>query len=120
VFYSDTKSFQEENMKQILSAMVASLVLVGAGALAQSEPVSDSTTPPAIVQGDADSHTTAAPVAGRNSFTETEARARLEKHGYTAISALQKDEESIWRGTATKDGKPVRVAVDYQGNIVAQ
>jgi putative membrane protein len=33
---------------------------------------------------------------------------------------LQKDSQSIWRGTAMKDGRPVRIALDYQGNIVAR
>ena len=62
----------------------------------------------------------AAPVAGKNSFTEGEVRDRLEKHGYTAVSGLMKDDQSIWRGTAMKDGKSVAIAVDYQGNIVAK
>ncbi len=106
-------------MKQILPAALAGLAVLGAGtAGAQAPPASNSTTPPAVVQDKGDSHTTAAPVAGKNSFTESQARARLEKHGYTAVSALKKDDKSIWRGTATKDGKPVSVAVDYQGNIV--
>jgi hypothetical protein len=25
----------------------------------------------------------------------------------------------VWQGSATKDGKPVKVSLDYQGNIVA-
>jgi hypothetical protein len=109
----------EENVKQILSAALVGLAVLGAGtASAQTSPASNSTTPPAVVQDKGDSHTTAAPVAGKNSFTESEARDRLEKHGYTSVSTLKKDDKSIWRGTATKDGKSVAVAVDYQGNIV--
>jgi hypothetical protein len=78
-----------------------------------------STAPPAVSTSNADSKTAAAPVRGANSFTEGEARSRLEAHGYSNVSGLTKDEQSIWRGKATKDGKSVDVALDYQGNIVA-
>lgn len=60
-----------------------------------------------------------APLAGANSFTESQAKARLEANGFTNVTGLKKDDGSIWRGQATKDGKPVSVALDYQGNIVA-
>lgn len=59
-----------------------------------------------------------APAAGANSFTEGQAKARLEKDGYTSVTALTKDPNGVWRGKATKGGQPVDVAVDYQGNIV--
>jgi hypothetical protein len=39
---------------------------------------------------------------------------------YADVTGLTKDDKSIWRGKATKDGKPVSVALDYQGNIVSQ
>ncbi|MBM3548675.1 MAG: PepSY domain-containing protein [Alphaproteobacteria bacterium] len=60
-----------------------------------------------------------APVAGANSFTEAQARARIEANGFSNVSGLAKDDKSVWRGTAMKDGKSVAVAVDYQGNVVA-
>lgn len=107
-------------MKQLFSAVLVSAAIFGSGAALAQTPPSSSPTPPAIATGTGDSNTTAAPVAGKNSFTEGEARDRLEKHGYTAVSGLMKDDQSIWRGTATKDGKSVAVAVDYQGNIVAK
>jgi len=108
-------------MKQIILAAGAAIVLIGVGsAFAQTSPANSSTTPPAIAHGNEDSKTAAAPVAGKNSFTEAQAKDRLEKHGYTAVSGLKQDDQSIWRGTATKDGKSVGVAVDYQGNIVNQ
>jgi hypothetical protein len=59
------------------------------------------------------------PLAGANSFTESQARERIEANGYTAVTVLKKDDQSIWRGTATKDGKSVSVALDYKGNVVA-
>ena len=43
----------------------------------------------------------------------------LEAAGYTGVSGLTKDAESIWRGNAMKDGKSVRVSVDFKGNVVA-
>lgn len=59
-----------------------------------------------------------APVAGANSFTESQAKARIEAKGYAAIVGLKKDDQSVWRGTATRNGKSVSVALDYQGNVV--
>ena len=107
-------------MKQQFIAALVSAAIIGSGAALAQSPPSSSTTPPAIATTKGDSNTTAAPVAGKNSFTEGEARDRLEKHGYSAVNGLTKDDQSIWRGTATKDGKTVAVAVDYQGNIVAK
>jgi hypothetical protein len=75
-------------------------------------------TPPVVSATSPDSATAAAPVAGANSFTETQARSRLEAHGYSNVSGLTKDDQSIWRGKATKNGTLVNVALDYQGNIV--
>jgi len=58
-----------------------------------------------------------APVTGANSFTEAQAKSRIEAQDYRNVSALQKDERGIWRGTAMKDGRSVAVSVDYQGNV---
>jgi opacity protein-like surface antigen len=54
---------------------------------------------------------------GANSFTEAQAKSRLEAAGYTNIEGLKKDDQGIWRGTAMKDGKRVNVALDFRGNI---
>ena len=62
----------------------------------------------------------AAPIAGANSFTEDQARRRLEQNGFSAIDSLVKDGNGVWRGTARKDGRAVSVAIDYQGNVVAK
>lgn len=72
----------------------------------------------AINTNKGESRTAAAPVSGRNSFTEGEARNRIEKFGYASVSNLTKDANGIWRGTATKNGTTGDVALDYQGNIV--
>ncbi len=57
------------------------------------------------------------PAAGANSFTENQAKARLESGGYSNVSGLKKDDNGIWRATGQKDGKSETVTLDYQGNI---
>jgi len=61
-----------------------------------------------------------APVAGANSFTEGQAKSRIEAHGFTNVGGLKKDSDGVWRGTATQAGKSVKVSVDFQGNVVSQ
>ncbi|UCI10676.1 DUF4142 domain-containing protein [Mesorhizobium sp. B1-1-8] len=58
-----------------------------------------------------------APVPGANSFTEGQAKSRIEDAGYTDVSSLSKDDQGIWRGQAKRDGKNTSVSLDYQGNI---
>lgn len=59
-----------------------------------------------------------APAVGANSFTESQAKAHIESRGYSNVSALKKDDKGVWRGAAMKDGKPVQVSLDFQGNVV--
>jgi hypothetical protein len=87
---------------------------------AVSNAPNSSTTPPAVALSGAASKTTAAPVPGANSFTETEARNRIQSFGYSNVGPLAKDSQSIWRGKATREGRVVDVALDYQGNVVGQ
>jgi hypothetical protein len=61
-----------------------------------------------------------APLAGANSFTETQAKDRVVAHGISMPTTLVMDDKGIWRGSAMQDGKNVNVAVDYKGNVVAQ
>lgn len=58
-----------------------------------------------------------APLPGANSFTEGQAKSRLESNGYSNVSALKKDDAGVWKGTATHSGQQVNVSVDYRGNI---
>ena len=58
-----------------------------------------------------------APNAGANSFTEGQAKARIESRGYANVTELNKDANGFWKGKAMKDGKPVNVTLDYQGNV---
>ena len=61
-----------------------------------------------------------APLAGANSFTAAQAKDRIEKAGFTAVTGLAKDKDGIWRGTASQGGKPVAIALDFKGNVVAK
>jgi hypothetical protein len=61
-----------------------------------------------------------APVAGANSFTEGQAKSRIEDKGYKNVSGLKKDGNGVWRGKAVQNGKSVNVSVDFQGNVVAR
>jgi molecular chaperone DnaK (HSP70) len=119
--------------RTITAALVFSVL--GAGvALAQttttpSSPVSPVVTPtttptksstmPSAVNTNGANATTATPVAGANSFTMAQAQKRIEAQGYTQVSALAKDNQSIWRGHAMKNGKAVDVALDYQGHVTS-
>jgi len=58
-----------------------------------------------------------APVAGRNSFTEGQAKSKIEDAGYTNVTELKKDDNGIWRGKATKSGSSTAVSIDFQGNV---
>lgn len=59
-------------------------------------------------------------MSGANSFTEGQAKARIEDAGYSGVSGLKKDDMGIWRGMASKNGQSVPVGLDFKGNIVAQ
>ena len=107
-------------MRPLYSIALAGLVFTGVGPCSAWAQTLPQNPPPAVVTDHADSHNAAAPVPGKNSFTEDEARDRLQHHGYSAVANLQLDSQSIWRGTAMKDGHPVKIALDYQGNIVGQ
>jgi hypothetical protein len=61
-----------------------------------------------------------APVAGANSFTESQAKSRIEAAGYTGITELKKDDNGVWRGKARKGTQTVDVSLDFQGNVVAR
>lgn len=60
-----------------------------------------------------------APFEGANSFTEGQAKSRIEEAGYSNVSNLKKDDKGIWRATATHGGAQKNVALDYKGNVVA-
>lgn len=60
------------------------------------------------------------PTPGANSFTESEARRRIESRGFSEVGDLHKDNGGIWRGAAIQDGQHVSVWLDYQGDVGRQ
>jgi hypothetical protein len=99
--------------KIVLAAALAAFALP---ASAQLKPANPDANTPAVNTPNSPPNP-AAPVAGANSFTEGQAKSRLETNGFSNVSGLQKDENGVWRGKANKAGKPVDVSVDFQGNV---
>lgn len=96
-------------MKTIISslAVLAFTGAIGSAAAQDHNPaVKDSTA--AHVEHAAD---------GANSFTEDQAKGRIEKSGFSDVMDLKKDNNGHWIGWATKGGKKVHIALDYKGNI---
>ena len=107
-------------------ATLAVLSALTASAVAQSsttQPMNNSSgsSNPAVTHKPADSpQTTGAVEPGANSFTEAQARSRLEAQGFGNVTELRKDDQGIWRGKAQKDGKSVSVGIDYKGTVQTQ
>ena len=118
-------------MRHVLAPIAAIGLLISGAAVAQSVPSNPMspggntpekpTSPaPAAISSASNPRTAAAPVSGANSFTEGQARDRMEHSGFSNISGLKVDNQGIWHGQGMKDGKSVTVALDYQGNVVSQ
>ena len=97
-------------------AIAAVLAFAATGAMAQTPPAQNGPNNGAI---NSKQQQVDAPVKGRNSFTEGEAKSRIEAKGFTNVSKLQKDNDGVWRGTAMRNGTQTDVALDFQGNVVA-
>jgi hypothetical protein len=102
-------------LKNLISATVGLLIL-SAPALAQA-PAQNAPGNNAI--NTSNQNNSNAPVAGANSFTEGQAKSRIEASGYTGVSSLRKNNDGVWRGTAQKGGNSVNVSVDFQGNVLS-
>src|ERR1700751_1132176 len=99
--------------------IAAALALFGTGAVAQSQnpPAANGPQNSVINRSDSSNRQTTAPVAGRNSFTEGEAKSRIEKMGFSNVSSLNKDDQGVRRGRAMKDGRTIDFSIDYKGNV---
>src|SRR5690242_1709475 len=103
--------------KLILAAAFVSVSALSA--FAQTAPAANSNgNTQAVATPDTKNPT--APVEGANSFTENQAKERIEKAGYTGVKDLKKDDKGVWNAAGMKDGKAVSIALDYQGNVVAK
>lgn len=96
-----------------ITALSVGIILTATAAFAQSETPSTSQTTPAVNT----EHNPGAPVAGKNSFTEAQAKERIEGAGYSDVTGLKLDDQGVWRATAKKDGKDANVSLDFQGNV---
>jgi len=99
-------------MKRILAVAI---VLAMSGAAFAQVPAANPN--PATPATGADATTPAAPAAGANSFTEAQAKSRIEAAGYADVTGLMKDKDGVWRGKAKKAGGSHDVALDYQGHV---
>lgn len=102
--------------KLLLATALVSASALGAFAQTATTPTTDGDTPAVATP---DSKNATAPVEGANSFTEEQAKERIAEAGYSDITGLMLDDKGVWQAKAMKDGKAVGVALDYQGNIVA-
>jgi hypothetical protein len=101
-------------MKRSLLILGAGLMLTGA-ASAQNPPAQSGPNNKAV--NSSGQNNSDKPVAGRNSFTEGQAKSKIEEAGYTGITDLKKDDNGVWRGIASKSGSSTKVSVDFQGNV---
>jgi hypothetical protein len=111
-----------QNMETSMRKTIISVLLLAAAipAWAQTQPPAnrDANTP--AVNSPNSPPNPGAPVAGANSFTEGQAKSRIEEKGFKNVSDLKKDDQGVWRGKADQNGKSVTVSVDFQGNVVAR
>jgi hypothetical protein len=99
--------------------LTIALVAAAVSTVAIAQPVNRDANTPAVNTPNSPPNP-GAPVAGANSFTEGQAKSRIESSGYTNVSELQKDDQGVWRGKAMKNGKSVSISLDFQGNVTAQ
>ncbi|WP_291858357.1 hypothetical protein [Bradyrhizobium sp.] len=102
-------------MKRQLFLVAATALLFAGSAGAQGQPAKDGPNNNAV--NSPGQNNSNAPVAGRNSFTEGQAKAKIEEAGYTNVTALKKDDNGVWRGKANKGSASSDVSVDFQGNV---
>jgi hypothetical protein len=105
-------------MRAISAAAGLVFVLAASYAQAQNPPAAPGPGNPAV-RTDSQNNP-GAPVAGASSFTEGQAKSRIESHGYSNVTGLTKDGDGVWRGKGMKDGQSVDVSLDFQGNVVAR
>jgi opacity protein-like surface antigen len=104
-------------MRTLIAIAAVAALLASSAAIAQ--PANrDTNTPPVNTPNSPPNP--GAPVSGANSFTEGQAKARIEAKGFANVSDLRKDDQGVWRGKAVKDGRSVSVSLDFQGNVTAQ
>jgi opacity protein-like surface antigen len=107
-------------MKRLLATAVITVLMGAGGAFAQTAAPSANPNASTLAVASPNANNPGAPAAGANSFTEAQAKSRIEGAGYSNVSGLIKDKDGIWKGKAAKGGTTVDVGLDYQGNVVAK
>ena len=100
-------------MKSLMLAIC--IVMAATAASAQNPPAQSGPNNNAV--NSSGQNNSNAPVAGRNSFTEGQAKSKIEEAGYSNVGDLKKDDNGVWRGKASKDGSSTDVSLDFQGNV---
>ncbi|MCW2225744.1 hypothetical protein M2232_009276 [Bradyrhizobium japonicum] len=98
-----------------ISLFAAATAFAASSASAQNPPAQSGPNNSAV--NSAGQNNSDAPVAGRNSFTEGQAKSKIEDAGYANVTELKKDDNGVWRGQASKGGSATAVSVDFQGNV---
>jgi len=106
-------------MRKLMISLLLIASTVPAVAQSTRPPANNDANTPAVNAPNSPANPNA-PVAGANSFTEAQAKARIEEKGFKNVSSLKKDKDGVWRGNASQNGKTVNVSLDFQGNVVAK
>jgi hypothetical protein len=105
----------EETSVKRSALIVCATLLAATSAFGQNPPAQSGPNNNAV--NSAGQNNSNAPVAGSNSFTEGQAKSKIEGAGFANVSGLKKDDSGVWRGKADKGGSPTEVSVDFQGNV---
>lgn len=97
--------------------LLASASLLAGPSFAQNPPAADRPNNGAV--NSSGQNNSNKPVSGANSFTESQAKSKIEQAGYANVTALKKDDNGVWRGKASKSGTSMDVSLDFQGNVNA-
>jgi hypothetical protein len=102
-------------MKRSIVTICAAM-LAATAASAQAQPPAQSGPGNNAINSSGQNNSNA-PVAGHNSFTEGQAKSKIEGAGFSNVTDLKKDDNGIWRGKGSKAGASSSVSVDFQGNV---
>jgi len=103
-------------MKKIFLLLLTAASLLAGPSLAQNPPATDRPNNNAV--NSSGQNNSSKPVEGANSFTEGQAKSKIEDAGYSNVTSLKKDDNGVSRGKASKGGASTNVSLDFQGNVI--
>lgn len=104
-------------MNRTILLLLTTASLFTAPSFAQNPPAADRPNNGAV--NSSGQNNSDQPVSGANSFTEGQAKSKIEQAGYNDVTGLKKDDNGVWRGKASKGGTSTEVSLDFQGNVNA-